>query len=263
MGVRELPDQGPLGTLIAYLSARRALLILDNCEHLLAGCARLADALLRACPSLRVLATSRAPLGLPGETAWRVPSMSLPAEVYRDPVQALRASDAVRLFVDRALQVRPDFRLTAVNASAIARICHGLDGIPLAIELAAARVRMLTPQQIAHRLGDRFRLLSHGSRTAVPRQQTLQASIDWSYELLSQGERTLLRRLSIFTGGWTLEAAEQVCADQGIDRYAVLDLLTGLVDQSQVNHPGTGHRDALRAAGDGPPVRRCSGSRSR
>jgi len=234
IGVRELPDQGPLGTLIAYLCTRRALLVLDNCEHLLAACAQLADALLRACPSLTVLATSRAPLGLPGETAWRVPSMSLPADVYRDPVQALRASDAVRLFIDRTLQVRPDFELTAGNAPAIARICHELDGIPLAIELAAARVRMLTPQQIAHRLGDRFQLLTDGSRTAVPRQQTLQASIDWSYELLSQDERTLLRRLSIFTGGWTLEAAEQICVGQGIDRHAVLDLLTGLVDQSLV-----------------------------
>ncbi|HEX6403315.1 MAG TPA: adenylate/guanylate cyclase domain-containing protein [Pseudonocardiaceae bacterium] len=234
IGLRELPGHGPLGTLVAYLHARRALLVLDNCEHLLLACAQLADVLLRKCPSLTVLATSRAPLGVPGETAWRVPSMSLPADTYREPVEALRQSDAVRLFVDRATQVRPDFLLTAANAPAIAQICHELDGIPLAIELAAARVRLLSSQQIAHRLGDRFHLLTGASRIAVPRHRTLQASLDWSYELLSQGERTLLRRLSVFSAGWMLDAAEQVCVGEGIDRYAVLDLLTGLVDQSLV-----------------------------
>jgi predicted ATPase/class 3 adenylate cyclase/DNA-binding NarL/FixJ family response regulator len=234
IGVRELPGQGPLQTLVTYLRARRALLMLDNCEHVLAACAELAEALLRACPSLTVLATSRAPLGVPGEMAWRVPSMSLPADAYRDPVEVLQSSDAVRLFIDRATQVRPDFSITEANAAAIAQICQELDGIPLAIELAAARVRMLAPAQIADRLGDRFHLLTGGSRTAVPRQQTLQASIDWSYQLLSEGEQTLLRRLSAFTGGWTLDAAEQVCSGEGIDPYAVLDLLTGLVDQSLV-----------------------------
>jgi predicted ATPase/class 3 adenylate cyclase len=234
IGVRELPGQGPLGTLVAYLRARRALLILDNCEHLLAACAELTDALLRACPSLTVLATSRAPLGLPGETAWRVPSMSLPADVQREPVEVLRESDAVRLFLDRARQLRPDFDITEANAAAIAQVCTELDGIPLAIELAAARMRMLAPQQIAHRLGDRFHLLTGGSRTAMPRQHTLQASIDWSYELLSEGERALLRRLSVFTGGWTLDAAEQLCGGEGVDHDAVLNLLSGLVDQSLV-----------------------------
>jgi predicted ATPase/class 3 adenylate cyclase len=234
IGVRELPGQGPLGTLIAYLRARRALLVLDNCEHVLRACAQLADALLRACPSLTVLATSRAPLGVPGETAWRVPSMSLPGDAYREPVEVLRHSDAVRLFLDRAQQVRPHFQITEANASAITQICQELDGIPLAIELAAARVRVMAPAQIADRLGDRFPLLAGGSRSTVPRQRTLHASIDWSYELLSEGERMLLRRLSVFTGGWTLNAAEQVCAGEGIARYAVLDLLTGLVEQSLV-----------------------------
>ncbi|MGB8996559.1 MAG: adenylate/guanylate cyclase domain-containing protein [Pseudonocardiaceae bacterium] len=234
IGLREVPGRGPLDTLVQFLQARRALLVLDNCEHVLAACAELADGLLRACPSLTVLATSRAPLGVPGETAWRVPSMSLPADAQRGPVEALRQSDAVRLFLDRASQVRPDFEITRANAHAIAYICQELDGIPLAIELAAARVRTLATPQIAHRLGDRFHLLSGGSRTAMPRQQTLQASIDWSYELLSEDGRTLLRRLSVFTGGWTLEAAEQVCGGEGIDCYAVLDLLTGLVDQSLV-----------------------------
>jgi predicted ATPase/class 3 adenylate cyclase len=237
IGVRELPGQGPLGTLVAYLRARRALIILDNCEHLPGACAQLAEALLRGCPSLTVLATSRAPLGVPGETAWRVPSMSLPAESYRAPLEVLRESDAVRLFVDRARQVRPDFELSLANAPGIAQICRELDGIPLAIELAAARVRMLASAQIARRLGDRFQLLTGGTRAAVPRQRTLQASIDWSYELLSEAERALLRRLAVFTGGWTLDAAERVCAGSdlgGIDRCAVVDLLTGLVDQSLV-----------------------------
>jgi predicted ATPase/class 3 adenylate cyclase len=220
VGVRELPGQGPLGTLKAYLRTRRALLLLDNCEHVLAACARLADALLHACPLLTVLATSRAPLGVAGETAWRVPS--------------LLNAEAARLFVDRATQVRPDFDLTPANASIIEQICRDLDGIPLAIELAAAWSRMLTPAQVADRLGDRFRLLTGRSGTAAPRQQTLQASIDWSYGLVSEGERTLLRRLSVFTGGWTLDATEHVCVGDGVDRDVVLDLLAGLVDQSLV-----------------------------
>ncbi|HJT04532.1 MAG TPA: adenylate/guanylate cyclase domain-containing protein [Pseudonocardiaceae bacterium] len=253
IGVRELPGQGPLGTLVAYLRARRALLILDNCEHLPGACAQLAEALLRGCPSLTVLATSRAPLGVPGETAWRVPSMSLPADArraYREPVEVLWRSDAVRLFVDRATQVRPDFQLTPANAPAIAQICAELDGIPLAIELAAAQVRVLASAQIAHRLGDRFQLLAGGSRAAVPRQRTLQASIDWSYELLSEGERTLLRRLSVFTGGWTLDAAEQVCGGTGVGGIdgAVAQLLTGLVGKSLVTvaEPGAEHDAEVR-----------------
>ena len=158
LGLRELPGWGPLQTLVAYLAARRALFVLDNCEHLIDACAELADGLLRACPSLKMLATSRAPLGVPGETSWRVPSMSLSANAQREPVEVLRQSDAVRLFIDRATQVRPSFTITEVNAPAIAQICHELDGIPLALELAAAWVRMLTPEQIAHRLGDRFQL---------------------------------------------------------------------------------------------------------
>jgi predicted ATPase/class 3 adenylate cyclase len=234
IGLREVPGREPLETLIGYLRARRALLVLDNCEHLVVACAELADALLRACPSLTVLATSRAPLGVPGETAWRVPSMSLPADVQRQPAEVLPQSDAVGLFIDRAVQVRPDFRISEANAPAVAQICHELDGIPLAIELAAARVRMLAPQQIAYRLGDRFQLLTGGSHTVMARHQTLQASIDWSYELLSESERVLLRRLAVFTGGWTLDAAEYVCDGAGSDRYGVLDALTALVDQSLI-----------------------------
>jgi predicted ATPase/class 3 adenylate cyclase len=234
LGLREVPGRALPDTLVEYLRARRTLVVLDNCEHLLGACAELADALLRECPSLTILATSRAPLGVPGEITWRVPSMSLPADPQREPIEALRLSDAVSLFLDRAAQVRPDFAITAANAPAVARICHDLDGIPLAIELAAARVRMLSPEQIERALGDRFHLLTGGARTVMPRHQTLAASIDWSHELLSDGERMLRRRLAVFVGGWTLDAAEAVCPGGGIDRYDVLDLVTGLVDKSLV-----------------------------
>lgn len=194
IGVRELPGQGPLGTLVAYLRARRALLILDNCEHVSAACAQLAEALLRGCPSLTVLATSRAPLGVPGETAWRVPSLSLPADAsraYRAPLEVLYESDAVRLFVDRARQVRPDFELTQANAPGIAQICRELDGIPLAVELAAAQVRTLASAQIAHRLGDRFQLLTGGSRAAVPpiRRGTFADAEAFAQRSLALGEQ--------------------------------------------------------------------------
>ncbi|MGQ0716102.1 MAG: ATP-binding protein, partial [Pseudonocardiales bacterium] len=234
LGLREVPGRALLDTLVEYLRTRQTLVVLDNCEHLLAACAEFADALLRACPSLTILTTSRAPLGVPGEVTWRVPSMSLPTEPAREPIEALRLSDAVALFIDRAMQVRPGFAITSANAPAVAQICHDLDGIPLAIELAAARVRMLAPEQISGALSDRFRLLTGGARTVMPRHQTLAASLDWSHELLGDGERALLRRLSVFAGGWTLDAAEAVCPGEGIDRYDVLDLLTGLVDKSLV-----------------------------
>ncbi len=187
-GAEEEPAEG----LAAFLARRRVLLVLDNCEHLIDACAALADGLLRACPSLCVLATSREPLRVPGEVAWRVPSMA--------------ASEAVRLFEDRAQSAQPGFALTERNAGAVDEICRRLDGIPLAIELAAAQVRALPVEQIAARLGDRFRLLTGGARTALPRQQTLRATIDWSYALLSEPERALFARLSVFAGGLTLEA---------------------------------------------------------
>ncbi len=246
LGLREVPGRALLDTLVEYLRARRALVVLDNCEHLLAACAQFADVLLRGCPSLTILATSRAPLGVPGEVTWRVPSMSLPAEPARQRIETLRLSDAVSLFIDRATLVRPDFAITAANAPAVAQICHDLDGIPLAIELAAARVRMLAPEQIARGLSDRFRLLTGGARTVMPRHQTLHASIDWSHELLRDGERALLRRLSVFAGGWTLDTAEQVCPGAGIDRYDVLDLLTGLVDKSLVTTDDQGPQTRYR-----------------
>jgi predicted ATPase/class 3 adenylate cyclase len=234
LGLREAPGRSLLDMLVEYLAARQVLLVLDNCEHLVEACAALVDALLRGCASLTVLATSRAPLGVPGEITWRVPSMTVPAEPVREPIESLRQCDAVSLFIDRAQQVRPNFAITADTAPAVAQICYDLDGIPLAIELAAARVRMMAPEQICRALGDRFRLLTGGARTVMPRQQTLQASLDWSHDLLSTAERSLLRRLAVFVGGWTLDTAEEVCCDAGLDRYAVLDLLTALVDKSLV-----------------------------
>jgi predicted ATPase/class 3 adenylate cyclase/DNA-binding CsgD family transcriptional regulator len=211
------------------------LVILDNCEHLLGAVATLVDALLRRCEALTVIATSREPLGVPGETAWRVPSMPTPEPVNAAEVDTLSQFDAAQLFLERAAKVRPNFKLTAQNAPAIAQICHRLDGIPLALELAAARVRGLTVEQVAAGLDDRFRLLTGGARTVLPRQQTLQASVDWGYELLSDRERAVFRRLAVFSGGFALDAAERVAAGDDIEPVEVLDLLVALVDKSMVD----------------------------
>jgi predicted ATPase/class 3 adenylate cyclase len=239
LGVREEPGHSLLAILTNYLRGKNLLLILDNCEHLIGACAQLAGVLLRACPNLRILATSREALGIAGETIWLVPSLSLPDRRYQpsagsDIVSTLTQYEAVRLFIDRAVSVLPTFTVTNQNAPAVAQICHRLDGIPLAIELAAARVKVLSVEQIASRLDDRFYLLTGGSRTALPRQQTLQAAIDWSYNLLSEAERVLLSRLSVFAGGWTLEAAEAVCAGGSVKGWEVMDLLSRLVDKSLV-----------------------------
>jgi predicted ATPase/class 3 adenylate cyclase len=233
LGVHELADRPLLATLGDYLRGRDLLLLLDNCEHLLDACAQLTNRLLHACSRLRILATSRELLGIAGETAWRAPSLSLPDSRER-LFGFLDRYESSQLFLERARAARPDFTVTHENASALVQICRRLDGIPLAIELAAARVRALSVEQIAARLDDRFRLLTGGSRTALRRQQTLQAAIDWSYQLLSESERILLRRLSVFAGGWTLEAAEAVGAGEGIDEADVLDLLAALVDKSLV-----------------------------
>jgi predicted ATPase/class 3 adenylate cyclase/DNA-binding CsgD family transcriptional regulator len=234
VGVRPRPDQTPLEAAIVHLSGRRGLLLLDNCEHLLEPCARLADPLLRSCPDVTVLATSREPLGVAGETVWRVPSLSLPADHVPETLPSLRQSDAVRLFIDRAVKVRPNFAVDNASAPHIAQICQELDGLPLAIELAAARVRMMSAEQIAAGLGDRFHLLTGGTRTALPRHQTLRACVDWSHALLSEQEQTLLRRLAVFAGGFTLDLAEAVCSGEALARVAVLDLLASLVDRSLV-----------------------------
>src|SRR5919107_456300 len=234
LGVREAQDRPLIETLSKHLGSRKMLLALDNCEHLVESCAALADALLRACPNLWILTTSREALGIAGERAWLVPSLSLPGPQNLPPLEELPHYEAVRLFVERAGAVASAFELTEHNAPAVAQLCCGLDGMPLAIELAAARVRVLSVEQIASRLKDSFGLLTGGSRTSVPRQQTLRATIDWSHELLSDYEQVLFRRLSVFAGGFTLEAAEAVCVGEDLERGEVLDLLTSLVDKSLV-----------------------------
>ena len=228
----------PLATTLAEaLRSRRLLLVLDNCEHLLEACARLADALLRACPHLTVLATSREALGIGGETAWPVPPLGLPPppDARRPPpVEALTQYEAVRLFIDRALAGRPDFAVTNRNAPAVAQICARLDGIPLALELAAARVRVLPPEQLLARLEDRFRLLTGA---AAPRSRaTRRCGRRWTgaTPCSTEPEQALFARLAVFGGGWTLEAAEAVCAGEGVAAAEVLDLLSALVDKSLV-----------------------------
>jgi predicted ATPase/DNA-binding NarL/FixJ family response regulator len=230
LGVRPLPGVTPLQAAGAYLASRRALVILDNCEHLLGACAEAAETLAQAAPDLVVLATSRAPLGVGGETDWRVPSLSLPT----DGAESLARSDAARLFLERARRARPGFEASGENAESVAAICTELDGLPLAIELAAARLRILSVTQIADSLSERFRLLSGGLGTAPPRLQTMRASVEWSYELLSDQERALLRRLAVFAGGFNLTAVDAVCAGDRVGHEAVLDLLASLVDQSLV-----------------------------
>jgi predicted ATPase/class 3 adenylate cyclase len=232
--VREAAGRSLLDLLVDYLRSKTLLLVLDNCEHVAAGCAQLADTLLRRCPNLRILATSRATLGVAGETTYHVPPLSRPDPKRIHSVEQLQRFEAVQLFVERSVRSQARFALTEANAKAVAEICHRLDGIPLALELAAARVKMLTVEQIATRLTDRFRLLTGGSRTGLQHHQTLRATIDWSHDLLSDEERMLLRRLAAFAGGFTLEAAETVCTGDAVEPFAVLDLLTNLVDKSLV-----------------------------
>jgi predicted ATPase/class 3 adenylate cyclase len=235
VGARDqLQRRSLLETLIESLRPRSLLLLMDNCEHLREACADLTAALLRACPRLRILATSQAPLGVTGEVTYVVPPLSMPDPVRLPPVDELMKYEAIRLFVDRAVLGQPRFALTARNAASVAQICTRLDGIPLAIELAAARVKAITVEEIAARLDDRFRLLTSGARTVPPQHQTLQATLDWSYDLLTPLEQTLLRRLSVFAGGFTLEAVEAVCAVDESRRREILDVLTALVDRSLV-----------------------------
>lgn len=250
LGIREEATPEPeflLQALTGWLSTHKVLLVLDNCEHLIEAAASLAQTLLERCPDMRILATSRQRLGLTGEITWRVPSLPVPdverlSEGAHNVTETALEYPAVQLFLERATMARPGFRLVApADGMAVARICHRLDGIPLAIELAAARVGTLSVEQIASRLGDRFHLLTGGSRTALPRQQTLRALIDWSYDLLSEEERGLLCRLSVFAGGWTLQAAEAVTESAGEtshtsfpSRFDTLDILATLIDKSLV-----------------------------
>lgn len=234
MGIREEGSAPLESTLIATLSQRACLIVLDNCEHVLEAAARLTDTILKACPDVHILATSREALGIAGELTFRVPSLATPDSRFNGGAAELSKFGAVQLLMERVKAVAPGFALTDANAGSVAKICQRLDGIPLAIELVAARFKAMTPEQIAQRLGEAFRLLTGGSRTALPRQQTLRALIDWSYGLLSENEKTLLRRLSVFAGGWRLESAERICSGGAIDEFEVVDLLTHLVDKSLV-----------------------------
>lgn len=226
LGLRETPGEPITRTLLSFLKERQMLLVLDNCEHVLQASARLVDALLKSCAKLRVLVSSREALGIGGESAYRVTSLSVPSLQETSTPQSVSDYAAVRLFIDRAVAAKSDFSVTSQNASALASVCRRLDGIPLAIELAAARVRSLSVEEVNTRLNDCFRLLTGGSRTALPRQQTLRSLIDWSYDLLNAEEKTLLQQVAVFAGGWTLEAAEQLCGEEA------LDLMTSLVDKS-------------------------------
>lgn len=245
LGVKEETGQSMLDALAKQVSDRTLLLILDNCEHLTHACADLAKQLLQSGSQVKVLATSREHLRVTGETTYPVPALAVPDPQKESSPAVLSQYAAVRMFLDRASAAQPAFKVTSTNAKAVAEICHRLDGIPLALELAAARVRALSVENIAGRLSNRFHLLTGGDRTALPRQQTLRASIDWSYDLLTTPERTLLRRLAIFSGGWTLEAAEAVAAFGDVDEPDVLDLLTHLVEKSLVVLQSDGERYRL------------------
>ncbi len=234
LGMTEPAGRSLLAAIVDYVRGKRILLVLDDCDPVLAECAELSEAVLRACSTVRIIVTSREALGVGGEAILPITSLATPETGPRVRPRDLAEVDAVRLFVERARAVQPAFELTDQNARAVAQLCRRLDGIPLAIELAAARVRALPVEQIAARLDDRFRLLTGGSRAAVARHQTLQATIDWSYELLTEAERAVLRRLSVFAGGATLEAAEAVCVGGSVDTLDVLDCLGRLVEKSLV-----------------------------
>lgn len=234
LGVHEEPGRPLADTLLDFLRRRELLIVLDNCEHLVKGCAAWAERVLHACAAVRTLATSREPLDIEGETAWRMPSLRAAPPDLSASAERLMGYAATQLFIQRAVAAAPTFRLNENNAAAVASICHHLDGIPLALELAAARVKAMRVEQVDERLRDRFALLTRGSRTAAPRHQTLRSLIDWSHELLPDPERVLLRRLSIFAGGWTLEAAEAVCSGSDLPLEDVLDVMTRLVEKSLI-----------------------------
>lgn len=240
----ETPGRGLIDQVLEQLRTGRALVILDNCEHLVEECAELADLIVQSCPQITVLVTSREPLRMAGEARWRVPPLTTPAG--REDIERLSEYESTRLFVDRARLNQSDFALTSQNADAVIEICQRLDGMPLAIELAAAWVSVLTPKQILTRLDDQFRLLASGPRRGQSRHQTLRATVDWSYELLTEPERSLLDHLSIFSGGFSLEAAEEVCSTRGVDREEVLHLLSRLVDKSLVLRETEGTTERYR-----------------
>jgi len=234
LSISEQPGRSIEDTLVEQLRSKSLLLVLDGCEHLLDACASIADVILKKCENVKILATSREALGIGGEQTYRAPSLSLPAESRRMVASALQNFEATRLFLDRATAALPEFTVSDQSARTVASICRRLDGIPLAIELAAARLRSLDVEEIDKRLDNRFRLLTGGNRTALPRQQTLQAMIDWSFDLLSEKEKQLFVQLAVFAGGWSLHVAETVCAGEKIDEFEVYDLLSTLVAKSLV-----------------------------
>lgn len=234
LNLREEPNRPFVKILIDYLRSKNLLLVFDNCEHLLTACTEVANTLLQNCPNMRILTTSREGFGIPGENQYRIPSLSLPDPQADQSMDSLNKSEAVRVFLDRAVMVQPTFNLSNKNGSIICQICQRLDGIPLAIELAAARTKTLNVEEIGANLDDRFRLLKTGNRAALPRQQTLRATMEWSYNLLSAKESILFCRLSVFRAGWTLEAARSVCSDNKIEKQEVLELLSNLIDKSLV-----------------------------
>jgi predicted ATPase len=239
-GLSDRSARWAVASLADYLQARRVLLVLDQCEHLADACAVLADALLRGCPGLRILATSRHVLGVAGEVTVPVPPMTVPAiDGPNEPGELLRF-EAVRLFAERAAAVLPGFAVNATNGAAVAGVCRALDGIPLAVELAAVRLRSLAPEQIMARLGSRFQLLSGGGPAAAPRHRTLQAALEWSYELLTEAEQAMWRRVSVFAGSFDLDAAEAVCAVGRVGAGQVADLIDVLVAKSILLRQGRG-----------------------
>ncbi len=232
LGVHERPRQPIAETLLEHLRGRHLLLVVDNCEHVIEDCAGLVDTILRACPGVMLLATSRERLRVSGETVWRVASLAVPEPRALIDLRELAQYEAVGLFLDRAQLAAPGFEINAENASAIAQLCRRLDGIPLAIELAAARAGSMSPDQILNRLQNRFELLTGGNRAGPARHRTLQAAIDWSHDLLRDDERRLFRRLSVFAGSFSLDAVEQVCSDHDLEVEAIAGLLGSLVDKS-------------------------------
>jgi non-specific serine/threonine protein kinase len=246
LGLRDLSTRGLTGLLADYLAPARLLLVLDNCEQVIDAAALLVHSLLRVAPGLKVLVTSRQPLRVEGEVTVPLPPLTVPPLGASGSAESLAQYESVNLFVERGAAVQPGFSVTSQNASAVAQLCRELEGIPLAIELAAVRLRALTVEQLVARLQDRFRLLSSGSRTAAPRQQTLEATMQWSFDLLSEPERILWRRLAVFVDGFELEAAENVCAGAGLPAVDVLDVLAGLVDRSIVLRQGQAGRPRYR-----------------
>ena len=234
LGISLDPKKNIKDVVLDFLREKEMLLILDNCEHMIDECAVIINTLLRYCKKLRIIASSREALRITGENTYRVPSFKLPDLKKAKTVEDISEYEAVRLFIDRAVAIKNDFRITDSNANKVARLVSQLDGIPLAIELAAARVKVLTVEEIYEKLSNRFALLTGGNRTALPRQKTLRAMIDWSYDLLSKEEKLLFERLTVFSDGWTLEAAEEICSDEKLESYEILDLLSNLVDKSIV-----------------------------